>query len=1010
MKSTFIRTLSAVGVALLALLAVGTAPAEAQTGGTITGLVTNRATNQPVQSAQIFVAGTQRGALTNQQGRYTLPNIPAGEYEVRATLLGFSQGSARVTVADGQTVQLDFQLSESAVALGAVIVTAAGTEQRTREIGNAVSNINVADLPQASVSTLTNVLQARAPGVMVAPASGSTGTASRIRIRGSNSVSLSNEPLVIVDGVRVSSVGGLSSGVGVGGQSPSRLDDITPDQIESIEVLKGPAAAALYGTAAANGVIQITTKRGRAGDARWSAFTEQGTWKDSYDYPGAFRSEPGRSGSGLGGSCVTYDIAMGNCRDASGNVLTQIPGVKSYNPLMDPRTRPFETARRQQYGLSVAGGSEAMTYYVMGDITDEKGVLPTNGLERYSTRVNLNLYPTEKLDFAIRTGYTASSLQMPGEGNNTTFGLWINALLGTGDFDVNRGFWTVNDQQMFAFEAWQDVNRFTTSVTGNYRLLPWLRMTATGGVDDVSRHDHTYLPPNVITNNANNREGTRRSNRVAERNLTGTLNTTANYDLTSAITSTTSVGGQYNQELYRDTRAYGQGMAPGTRSLAGASRLFSTDETNIENVTVSAFLQQQVGLNDRLYLNFAVRGDDNSAFGDDTGFIWYPSVSTSWVASEEPFFPELPAVSSLRLRAAYGQSGLRPSFRDAIDYYNPVSVRIGGVETPGVTLAGTGRADLKPERSREVEVGFDMGFSEDRIGLDFTYFDKLSENALISRRLAPSLGLTTSAFENLGSVSNKGFEALLRANVLERSTTRLDVTLSASRVANRLEELGEGVTPILFGRNFNPQRHQEGFPLGGFWQRVITYEDRNGDGLLQRDEVAIGDTAVYLGQPFPKTEIAFSQNLELFGWLRVASLFDYKGGHKVMNTTRFDTCSWEQVCGHTYDDNADLRDQAAWMAYNVIDRNVNAMLYLEDGDFVKWRELSLTFIAPQNLAGRVGASNLSVTLAGRNLATWTDYRGFDPEVNQFGMSSFLSQDYYTQPPMRQWIGRVDINF
>src|SRR5690606_5013665 len=439
--------------------------------------------------------------------------------------------------------------------------------------------------------------------------------------------------------------------------------------------------------------------------------------------------------------------------------------------------------------------------------------------------------------------------------------------------------------------------------------------TGTGGVDDVSRHDFTYLPPNTIFNSATNAEGHRRSNRVSQRNVTGTTTLTADYGLTSSVTATTSVGGQYNQEVYRDTRGYGQGMAPGTKSLSGASRLFSAGETNTENVTISAFLQQQFGLNDRLYLNVALRGDNNSAFGNQTGFIWYPSLSGSWVASEEDFFPEVPALSSLRLRAAYGQSGLRPQFRDAIDYYDPVTVRIGGVETPGLTLAGTGRADLKPERSREIEVGFDMGLLDDRLGLDFTYFDKLSEDALISRRLAPSLGLTETAFENLGAVSNKGFEALIRANVLDQETLRVDFTLSGSKVNNKLERLGEGVTPILFGRNFNPQRHQEGFALGGFWQAPVTYDDANGDGLLQLSEVAVADSAHYLGQPFPTTEIALSTSIELLSWIRVSTLFDYKGGHKVMNTTRFDTCSWEQTCGHTYNVDADLRDQASWMAY-----------------------------------------------------------------------------------------------
>jgi TonB-dependent starch-binding outer membrane protein SusC len=994
------------GLLAVPLLLLWALPVAAQTTGTVTGRVTHRVTNQPIVGAQVFLAGTTRGGLTGQDGRYLLPNVTAGAHEIRVTMIGYGQASQRITVAAGQTEVVDFELAESAVELGAVVVAVTGQQQTTRQMGNVVGQIRVEDVDLGPVTNMTALLQARAPGVTVTPASGTTGAAQRIRIRGANSISLSNEPLLIIDGMRANMVDGFTN-VSVW-QSPSRLNDINPDDIESIEILKGPAAAALYGTAAANGVIQVTTRRGRVGPARWSFYTEQTRITDPTNWPASFRSETG---------CILWDVADGFCDPED-----VAPGqLYSFNPLTDPRTSPFKNGYRGKYGLSVSGGTDAVQYYVSGDYEGEDGIyqfegINTNELRRLNLRTNVDARLSDRLNLGLRLGYVTSDLTLP-DNDNSLYGVLLNGLLGSGSIDIDEGTYGIPFRESFQFDAAQEANRFTGGFSLNYRPLEWLSFVGSTGLDRVSRHDNEYVGAGRISPIYSSliTQGYRRSNRVDVMNLTSTLSGTATYRITDQVQGTTSFGTQYHIDEYADTRAFGRGVAPGTKSLKGVSSLFAIDENHSDIRTFSAFGQHQFALSDRFFLTGALRGDDNSAFGTGTGFVFYPSVSASWVLSEEPFFPELPVLSNLRLRSAWGQSGLRPTFRDAITYFTPVSVRVQGQETPAVTLAGTGNPDLRPEVSTEIEVGFDLGAFEDRVGLGFTYYHKRSEDALVERRLPPSLGLTTSRWENIGSVRNSGIETTINARLLDMRQVRWELNASYSTNNNELTSLAEGIDPILLGSDRNRQRHVPGFPLGGYWQRPVSWNDENNDGLLNSDEVMLGDTAVYLGSPLPTREATWSSAITLFERVRISGLFDYRGGHKQLNFTRFDRCAWEILCQAAYDpNNTTLRDQAGIIAFNYLDPGTNTAAFLEESDFVKFRELSVSFLAPAEWTQGLGVNNVRLTLSGRNLATWTKYEGFDPEVNSFGIFSgaggFQQMDYYTQPPLRYWVARFDFNF
>jgi len=419
-----------------------------------------------------------------------------------------------------------------------------------------------------------------------------------------------------------------------------------------------------------------------------------------------------------------------------------------------------------------------------------------------------------------------------------------------------------------------------------------------------------------------------------------------------------------------------------------------------------------------VFLSGALRGDQNSAFGRNLGWVWYPSFSASWVIAEEPFFPQSSALSNLRLRAAWGQSGLRPGPTDALQSFGPViqPVAATGEASPGIVFDEIGNPDLRPEVVTEWELGFESGFLNDRLGLEFTYFNKTSRDALVSRPLAPSLGASTSRFENLGKVKNSGVEVLLNAQALRTSDLALDFTLSGSTIKNELIELGqdaegEDLPDIVFGLLGDTQRHREGFPLGAWFHLPITgFSDENGDGLLSPAEVAVDpDTVVFLGNPFPDRELSISSTLSFRDWFRVSALLDYKGGHEIMNFTHMSRCELPNaVCSDMYDLSTPLDVQAANIAWNVY---VSMAGYVEAADFVKLREVAITFSLPQSLVQRVGAvSGLNVTLAGRNLATWTDYSGFDPEVSFAGQANFNSGDAGTLPPNKVFTIRVDANF
>lgn len=998
--------LSLVALVLLALAA----PAGAQDRATVTGVVTDAESMGPLAGAQVQIEGTNYGQLTNTEGRFIIPNIPPGTHTLRAVFIGYGPVAHEFTVAAGGTEEVNFELSASALALDGIVVTATG-QQRKRELGNAVGEIDAAAIRDvAPINNLSDLLQGRSAGVQILNSAGTSGVGSRIRIRGSSSISLSNEPLVYVDGIRVDN---RMSGLGAGGQEASRLDDFNPEDIESIEIVKGPSAATLYGTEAANGVIRITTRRGLPGATRWNVWTEGGIIEEPNTYPLNFAGLDAGS-ERYARACRLNEVAQGLCNQTS---------IESYQVLHDPDLTPIDDGNRTQYGLSVTGGTERINYYIAGELETEVGpyslpepdredleargvpviseVERPNQLRRKNLRVNLNSQVADRVTLALQMSYLDSHFAYMGNDNNS-FGFLPSAYFGGSNPDRAWGF--QRPAQLFGRTFYQDTNRMTAGGTVTWDPLEWLEVRGTAGVDYYNRGDVSFFARDIGV--PGDRDlGRKDTDYINQWQYTFDASSTASFDLTESITSRSTVGVQYFENQFKGTSAWGIDIVNGGSSIGLAAETFSSEFHTFDK-TAGLFIDQQFGLNDRLFLTGAIRADDNSAFGQDFDLIYYPKAGLSWIASEEEFFPEIPMVDQLRFRGAWGRSGLQPGSDDAIRTLAATAITTPADETgSGVSIGSIGNSLLEPERSSEIELGFDAEMAGGRAGLEFTYYDKRTDGALITVPLAPSLGASASRWVNIGEVQNKGYEATLTAGLLELNNFGWDVTLSGSINQNELLSLGEGTEPIGSQTRFVP-----GFPLGGQWDRPLQgWNDGDGNGIITPDELTIGDTIEYVGPGQPENQLTISSSFRILEDFNVYGLLDYRGNYIAYNNTERFRCRF-RLCQALIDPATPLDEQARAVA-SLLHPSQTVWGYMEKGDFWKLREVSVRYELPEFVTSQLGASRGSITVSGRNLGTWTDYTGMDPEINwngsgdNFGVSEFL-----TQPPVRYYTARINFTF
>jgi TonB-linked SusC/RagA family outer membrane protein len=979
------------------LLSAAASTLAAQTG-TVTGRVIDSRTGEPVTSAQVRIVGTTLGGTVDEQGRYRVGGVPAGTHQVTARTIGYQPNTATFTLAAGGTATVDLALTEAATALDAVVITGAVGDTRRRAIGNAVSSVQVADVVgKTSVSNVTEVLQSKVPGLTLMPGSGEAGTSTNYRLRGAGSLYAGNNPTIYVDGVRVNSRG--QGNYTVFGQTTSSLDAINPNDIESIEVIKGPAAATLYGAEAAAGVIQIITKRGRPGQTKLDARVESGysTWPDDMRPINYAVATPARIADP-----VNYP----------GFVGMQPGEILSHRVMSEPDA--LRNGSIMKASASVSGGSDRYSYFLSGSRDYEEGVNLNNYASLGSLRGNFGFTPSDKLNFNTNISYSQNHVRLP-LNDNIAYGLIISSYLAIPGrkypYPAGLNYFTILPEVANTYDNQTRADRFIVGAGANYTPFTWLTNKFRVGLDMNIGRAELYFPPQPggldpfsarASFDIPNTKGFIAEGRPLNQDLTLNYDATVTHDLSSTLTTNSSAGVQFLSNTFHRTDAYGQDLGSvGVRSVSAAA-VTTGGEQDTTQKSIGFYVQEQLAWRDRLFATGAVRVDNNSAFGSDLQRVFYPKASLSYVISEEPFF-HVPYMNELRLRAAWGMAGNSPGPFDAIRSYTTSVVTTATGTSSALRYGSVGNPNLKPERGSEIELGFESSMFTDRLGLDVTWYDKTTHDALLPVAVAPSSGFAGTQLQNLGTIDNSGFEVVLNGTPLRTRPLTIDAMLSLSTNHNKLVSFGDERAAIIFGDYAPVQRYQEGFPLAAYWAQRVQYDASGNLVKTPGGQPVLDPVSVYMGPSVPTREMSFSSDLTVFQQVRLHGLLDYKGGHYLFNVK-----DWRRdragVSWATVDPNANPDEVLARMfpAQNWYD--------IQKADFVKLRDLSLSYDVPARLLGRY-VDRATLMLAGHNLAIWTKYGGADPEVNfNGGTATFNRNDSWTVPTPRRYTISLALGF
>jgi len=881
---------------------------------------------------------------------------------------------------------------------------------------------------------VNELLQARTAGVQVIQGTGQTGASSSIRIRGASSLSLTNEPLIIMDGVRFDNNPASSNFSSI---RVNRLGTLNPDEIESMDIIKGPSAAALYGTAAANGVIVITTKKGKAGAPKWTVFGEGG----GVSQPAQFTSNYQGWGTNLNSSgqrvgapvqCKVFAAARNAC---------VLDSLTSYNPWKAPETDPFETQARWAAGLQVSGGSDALRYFLSGEHQNETGpyTMPDYEINRITTlrgsaprdrevnpnelimnsaRGNFSLSIKPNLTFDVNTGYIRRDLYNTFEG--TFFaGMTFQYMTGPGFKNATNGTQREFVGDIFGVEGKLRDDRFTGGGSLNWQPTNWLNTRAVLGIDQTNsfgyRQQYKGEGPLVgVSWGPISNEGGKDYDRSNNARYTLDLGATANKDITPTLNSRTSIGAQRFFDAQYQSQGRGYGLPPGATTPNSARQRESWEFTT-EEATYGAFIEEALGWRDRLFFTAGVRTDQTSAFGRDAKRTIYPRAAISYVISDEDWFPKLGGVDRLRLRTAYGKAGVQPSTIAALQYLGAAAFPTGtAADEPGLRLASIGNQELKPEVTTEYEGGFDLALMSGRITIEATMFRKLSEDALFQRPLPPSYGTAIGSasptrWENLAAVENKGTELTVDMQVLRMKDLAWDIHVNGSLLKNKLVDAGGVPLPTAPGA-----RNEVGYPLFGLWDRKITaFSDKNGDGLIGDDEIDVSPALAFRGSSLPQREAGLGSTIGLFNRaLQFSVLMDYRGDFYKRWQYEEWRCQSSGNCQAVNDPKAPLADQAAATAANSSSKRT-IWGYFVPNDFIKLREVSATYTIPTSITHKyLRGRSATINVAARNLGyPWSKYPGIDPESNNSVANTGGGNSELTAvPPLRYFISRVNIQF
>ena len=810
---------------------------------------------------------------------------------------------------------------------------------------------------ERGLRSVSELLTGRVPNLVVVPASGVTGLGARIRLRGVTSLLDDAAPVVLVDGVRIDAAEDTYS-FDPGEPGPLRLDDVNPQDIESVEVIPASAAAARYGPGASAGVLVIHTKRGQPGPARWDAYAAGGISGVPNHWPVNFGGvDPNATDQSFReGGCTLRAQFLGECVQQS---------VQQFNPL--EQSHLFGTRALRRYGLGVSGGSPWMDYRLAGAFEGDGGVYSSSAVtsdanyyRRLTGTFSGRLRPSRSTEVSLIASRVSSDLRLPPNQQ-------ILYPLVFGRSDSINGGWpgTLSLSDLFQQRGTQHGDRSFGAINARWDLVSGVRVFALVGLEHSGQQD-AWRWPSAQPSRAG---GTRK---VRSR----TLGLSAR--LTPAVGRTLHLSTLLGLEALRD-------QVDQEIRVPDSGPLVSGSGSSLRRRSSGYYVQQEIGIQERFIVTASLRHD---SYGEEHVGTTYPGLGVSWQVRRS----RAGTLGPVWLRASYGVTGRRiPT--DLLSYVVPA--------TPPPLLTRP-----RPERTRSFELGSDATLYADRVAVHVTYFD-MHSRAIDARAGAPFGGLL---FYPEARIRNRGVEAALSGRILTTARVAWDAELSLWGDRNRVDGLSQPLflAPLLNGPL--SQREVQGYPAGGYWAYRIGYSDANHDGIIDPSEITFdASQPVWAGTPYPTQGAALTTAAAFGGRVRVAATLEYRGGQALFNQTAWARCLYG-TCREMNDATVPLAAQAQAMGAIFYP----ATAYFENADYVKLREVAVTVTASRAVAAALHAHDASLTLTGRNLHTWTGYSGGDPEAGSYGMSGpgtpRTISDILTVPPSRSWTLRLDLTF
>ena len=906
--------------------------------GSIRGKVVSASTKAPIANAQVSI-GT-RGAVTNDAGTFALANVPAGTYTMQVRMIGYAPFSRSITVTDGGTSEIAVELTTKVMSLDQIVVTGTAGAARRREIGNSISQIDASKLPEVPVS-VDALLQGKATGLTVTANTGQVGGGASIRLRGNVSATQSNQPLIYIDGVRIKSDGFPKNTypTGYSGNSDntvySPLNDIDPSHIERVEVIKGPAATTLYGTEAAAGVIQIFTKRGQTGKPRWTFQTDQS---------------------------LSNTPKFGPTKGFEGNPLV-IPAGE-VNPFgtvdflyLDPW---LSTGHKGKYTLSLEGGRDEVKYYISGTMSDEKGVLPNDRSDIRAIRGNLTVTPRSDLTLTWNSSFSTNEMQKTPTGG-TAAGLTLNASR------RDRNYFGSADPaqigRVLDFELTSQVDHLITGGTLAYQPTESFSTRLILGYDLAMQETRNYMPYGFATVPL----GQISDGRYSSRTITADYAGTYSRRLFGSLRSSFSAGAQsVSVDQVNVTAGSRDFSSPGLQTVSNGALSIGTED-RIRVINAGFFFQNIFDLANRYFLTLGVRFDGNSAFGESLGLQAYPKVSGSYVLSDETFWPK--SLGTLKLRGAYGQSGRAPGAFDAVRTWGSYSW--GG--TAAFIPRNLGNSQLGPERTSEREFGFESALFGERLNIDFTTYNRTTNDALFAVSQAPSSGAWGSQLENVGKLSSNGIEIDVNGTILRRRRFGWEAGVTYSTNYSKVLSLG-GAAPFSLGNNGwivegKPVPNIQGFCVANAGEFADPIRKPNCDH----------------GSNTPTRTITGNSNFTLPGDFGLSLRGEYQGdffgyslldGEAIVRGIRWPSC----FNAYPAIDAKQLSQVPAEIRARCMSSFANRDYAIFPLDFFRLRDVTLRRAFPFRFGG---ASSAVISLSGQNLFWWKKAQNslLDPETS-----------------------------